>query len=338
MVKDAVMGLPRDMQARLLQTMGEARLLRANAKARRFAIAVLVLDLALLDLGNSVIQSAVDMWREDKSLSQELRGYVDRFGKEMKHLAGSPASALNPFAILQSLTPMGEHEPGKENRILIGYEKNGTGIYLRNPFGKAIEDVQDYFTQPLQTLKSMMSPYARALYGLTGRDTSDNMIWDPYASTPGAVLEALGDYVKYVLEGAGPATAIEAAHKLATGSGDKFQAAQIAGGALGLSISHGYPGGPARGEIHLLQKEHQFQVDKAIPKVMELAKQGDTKGAIDIMTKLGMKPQQQRAIIFQAKQPHATVKQLQDVMRFATPEERGRVQERLQEDRERRAQ
>jgi len=37
-------------------------------------------------------------------------------------------------------------------------------------------------------------------------------------------------------------------------------------------------------------------------------------------------------------QPHATVNQLKTINRFATPEERGRVQERLQEDQGRRQQ
>jgi hypothetical protein len=344
MVKDAILGLPRDMQATLLRTLGPAGLGRANAKARRFAISVLVVDLALLQLGNSFIESSIRVIRQDKTIPQELHGYLDRLEKEMKHIENQgpilgTLDAINMFGVLKSLTPMSEHEPGKENRILLGYEKDGTGVYLRNPFGKAIEDLSDYFTQPLQTFKNMLSPYGHALFGLTGRDTGDKLIWDPYAHTSLQVLEALGDYVKYVFAGAGPQTAITAAKKLATGQGGTFQAAQIIGGGLGMSISHGYPGGPVRGEIHAQQQEHQFQMDRQITEVMRLVKTGkpeDMKAATDMMTKLGMKPQQMRAIIIQAKMPHATVKQIQDIMRYATPEERGILNERMQQQQERR--
>lgn len=334
-LKDAITGLPRDIQAQLG---GEAAVKQGKSMARRLALMTVLLELSLFYVGGAIFQSALHVVLGGSTLSEELKKEGEIIRKDFAAVASG--QRWNPVSILKDLMPMSDNEPGKESRVLVGFEKNGTGIYIRPPTGKIGQDIQDYLTDLRTTLFSIMNPLMRAAVGAVTNVVpgTTTYISDPYASTTSSELEAIEDYIKFAFESTGPSTAYSAAGRIIHGKGTAFDVAQIVGGGLGFSVSHGYPGGPVRGEIHALQQQHEFQVEKAIPRVMELAKQGDVKGASEIMTKLGMKPQQQRAIIFQAKQPHATVSQLKTIMRFATPEERGHLQERMQEDRGRRQQ
>lgn len=329
-MKDALNGIPRDVQAQILRDKGAAALENVRGAAQRKAIATLAFDMALYYAGNSLIQSGLNVLLGDSTLDEEAKGYARRLLDEAMKIGSNPLQALNPFGVLQSLTPMFEHEPEKQNRILIGYEKDGTGIYLRNPFGKYAEDITDYWTQPLKTLHSMMSPFMRPLSAVWSNDAGfGRKIYDPQADTPAKVAGNIRDVLLDAVEGATPRTAMRAAGKLMSGEGGAFEAAQIAGGGLGFSLSHGYPGGPARGEMAMVQDQARFAQGKAMPAIRAKIKAGDVDGAIADMTALGMPPSMMRFEIVQTRNPHSTPRQAQQFMRTATPEQREAL-ERMQ--------
>jgi predicted RNA methylase len=333
-VKDAFLGLPKDVRAQLKRSGGEAAMLRAVKKSRKTAAAALAMSLALTTVGNSMLQSAINVLALDKTISSELQGYGRRLSEEFHHLTEDPVSGLNLFSVLHSLTPMHDHEPGKQNRLLVGFEKDGTGVYLRNPLGKFAEDIQDYFVQPIKTLHSMMSPYGHAVDGLwTGRNGMDQPIYDKNPETTTQLGRAIGDYVAFVLQGAGPTSAISAAKDLVTGETNRpgFAALQIAGGAAGMSFSHGGSGGPIRGEMRAAKERHEFEVQRAMPAIRKLLSLGKQTEAVTELRRLGVPQGLMRYYIQQAANPAATPSQIRKVLEYATPEQRERILGRLNE-------
>lgn len=156
-MKDMITGLPRDVQSQILRDTGAEGLSAANAYARRKAIAIVAMDVGLMYLGNSLLQSAASIvrgvdWKKDldkdgklsadvkAAAARELHGYADRFQKAMQHIRENPTTLLHPLDTLQSLTPMSQNEPGKQDRVLIGHASDGTAIYMRNPIGKIGEE------------------------------------------------------------------------------------------------------------------------------------------------------------------------------------------------------
>jgi hypothetical protein len=329
-IKDAVVGLPRDSQAQILRDKGAQALEKVNSLAQRKAISTLAIDMALYYAGNSVLQSAANVMMGDSTLDDEAKGYLRRLTEEGGRVLSNPLRALNPFGVMQALTPMGEHEPGKQNRILMGYEKDGTGIYVRNPFGKYAEDISDYFTQPNATLHSMLSPFMRPINAVWTNDVGfGHKLYDPNADTPGKVADNIKEVLLDTIEGATPKTAIQAAQKLATGQGGAYEAAQIAGGGLGFSVSHGYPGGPGKGEAALVKDQQSYAQQKAMPGIRDKIRAGDVDGARADMNALNMPVWLQRYEIIQTQNPHMTPRQTQQFFRAATPEQKAAM-ERLQ--------
>jgi hypothetical protein len=48
--------------------------------------------------------------------------------------------------LLEDLSSTSENEPGRRDRLRIGYAKDGTAIYARNPAGKIGEEFIGYMT------------------------------------------------------------------------------------------------------------------------------------------------------------------------------------------------
>lgn len=324
--KDALNGLPRDVRAQIERAKGYAAMKRVQGRARRLAIAALLVDFALYYAGNSALQSAANVMLMHRSLSDEAHGYVERIVREATRVASNPAVALNPFGVLASLTPGEEHEPGKEDRILIGYDQQGTGIYVRNPLGKTQEDMADYWTQPLMTAHAMMSPFAKAALGVFQNDAGlGRHVYDPYVQTPADYLRAAADVAGFIMEQSGPSTAIRAAKRLLTGQGTGFDAAQIVAGGLGVSVSHGYPGGPAMGMLAQSKREHAYEVERALPSIRDKIKAGDTAGAAADLRRLQVAPGLIRYIIQHTLHPGMTRNQLRAAAQYTAPDEWDRI-------------
>lgn len=204
--------------------------------------------------------------------------------------------------------------------------------YLRNPLGKFAEDVGDYFTQPIKTMHSMMSPYMHAIEGaFENRNGFGGRVYDPYVSTPGKLLRAIGDLAAYSMEGAGPSMAVRSAGRLITGTSQRpwFDAAQIVGGGFGLLVSRGTPGGPIKGELRAAKDEHDFEVQRAMPAIREMTQLGRTQEAVKELRRLKVPPNLMRYYLMQATNPRASADQVLKTLEFATPEQRDRILRQL---------
>lgn len=106
-MKDMLTGVPRDVQSQILRDAGPDALGAANSYARRKAIAIVAMDIGLMYLGNSLMQSAASIvrgvdWKKDldkdgqlaadvkAAAAKELGGYADRFQKAMQRVRENP--------------------------------------------------------------------------------------------------------------------------------------------------------------------------------------------------------------------------------------------------------
>jgi hypothetical protein len=338
-VKSAFLGLPRDVRSQLLREHGEAVAKLANSLARRKGISVLLMDMALYYIGNSLIQSGLNamlgLGQEQEQLpagasvwqrlGAEGQGYARRLVEEAQRLIEHPQQALNPFGVVESLSALYDHEPQKRNRILIGFDKDGTGIYMRNPTGKTAEDISDYFVRPLDTAKRMMSPFARPMWELATNDQGfGHKLYDPMADAPTEVAQAVGGLARSVTSSTFPwAARLAGAYEGREGLGRALGETAAAG--LGTSVSKGYPGGPALGEMAAARESHEFSVQRAMPGIRDMIRRGDNEAAAAKMTELGIEPGMQRYIFGQTVQPTVSKRQLRDLMLYGTPEQQRRV-------------
>src|SRR5258707_12171597 len=78
---------------------------------------------------------------------------------------------------------------------------------------------------------------------------------------------------------------------------------RLFGPMAGLAFSHGYPGGPAAGELYHARAMHDYAVDAALPAIRKEILNGNIDGARDWMTKLGVPPGLQRFYIRTSEDP-----------------------------------
>lgn len=338
-VKAAFMGLPRDMRSQIIVKQGEAVAKLANSMARRKGISVLLLDMALYYVGNSLLQSGInamlglgqeqDELPDDagilRRLGAEGAGYARRLIEEAERLVAHPQQALNPFGVVESLSALYDHEPQKRNRILVGFDKDGTGEYMRNPTGKAAEDISDYFVRPLDTMKRMMSPFMRPLQEVWANDLGfGHKVYDPMADAPTEVAQTVGALAGSIASSTFPwASRLVGAYEGHETVGRAL--GEVAAAGLGTSVSRGYPGGPALGELSAARESHQFQVQRAMPGIRDMIRRGDNEAAAAKMTELGVDAGLQRYIFGQTTNPSISRRQGRDLLLYGTPEQQRRV-------------
>ena len=73
-------------------------------------------------------------------------------------------------AQLKYLSSTYANEPGRQERIKIGYASDGTAIYARNPVGKIGEEFVNYATTPLDMLLKKQSTIARPAWQILNND------------------------------------------------------------------------------------------------------------------------------------------------------------------------
>ncbi len=297
-LKDLIIGPPRDVVA----LVAPGRRVKFTRYVRRAMAMALALDFAFYNIGQDALQSFFDVATVGKSVSEEAVGYVRRLEAEGSFLATHPWELLNPIHLAitlpRNLSPQSEHEPGRENRILVGFEPDGTAIYIRPMLGKFVEDISDYLTAPLRTINSMMSPFMHMAEGIVEnrRPGTDRPVYDPYIDTTPKEMRAIGDIAAYMAESSGPTTAIKDAGRIL---GDAFKGkmpkafdvAQVVGGGLGVSFSHGYPGGPLEGFKHQARQEKRYEIQRVMPDIRDLIRNGGDAGrlqAVQQMRALGM--------------------------------------------------
>jgi hypothetical protein len=343
-MKDMLTGLPKDVMAQIERDAGfkagsidmageegsipQSAASLAKSMARRKAMATVALDVGLLYVGNSVMQSALNVMLGSNTLDQEAHGYIRRFRDYMEKGSQNPLSMLWPSNVT-SLSSTSENEPGLENRLKIGHTKDGTAIYARNPVGKIGEEFTGWGTGPLDMLRKKQGTIARPLLQILSNDGGfGRKIYDPDADTPAKYAGTVWAIAKHLAGSQLPEGQISALSDLVKGEGDKtVNELQLAGPLAGVTFRKGAPGGEAVGEMYHNKSAFEFRVQQAMPDIRKQILRGDQAGAEAKMTDIGMDASYSRWVLKTTLNPATRLgsKALRDFYRTATPEQRDRM-------------
>lgn len=327
-MKDMITGLPRDVRAQIARDAGEAAAYAAKGIAQRKAIQAFAMDIALMYVGNASLQGAFDVMKRDQSLDDVGRGYAERYDRLAKRVHEQPSELLNPFLALDQLSPGAENEPGKERRVLYGYDDKGTAIYLRVPTGKIGEEFVDWTTSPLDILKRKEGTIMRPLVQtLTNDKGFGRQVYNPDEPGFKGAAKAVGNILANILKQQFPVEAIESAANLARGRSDDIDAYKVIGPFFGLTFSQGAPGGPEVGQMFAVERRHRAEISEAMPDIKKRLKAGEVDEAVTLMQEAHMTPAEMRMTFKFAEQPSArmTPRRLQKFSATATDEERDRI-------------
>jgi ddrB-like ParB superfamily domain len=331
-MKDALTGLPRDVAAQIKRDAPEEAE-KAKTYAKRKALGIIAVDIALMYAGNSILQSAVSMMTGASDLEEEEKEYLARAQALMQRVKENPMDMLHPFDALQSLSSTSKNEPGKQDRVLVGHADDGTAIYMRNPVGKIGEEFVGWLSSPLDKMRSKVSTLARpAVETITNDKGFGRKVYDPYDNAPGAAVRNIGRIAANIMGDQVPLQAIQAAKDYYDGVGDaRLNLSQVFGPLAGLTFSKGAPGGEAVGELYAAKEEQKFKVDEAMPGIRKHIQAGDVDGAIDTMQGLGMSPSYIKWVVMTTQDPSLRISKraMQDFDKYATPEERERMDRAL---------
>ena len=332
--KDAMTGLPKDVLAMIARdggTINPEAAGYAKALARRKAISTIALDVALLYAGNTIMQSAFNVMLGDRTLDQEFKGYIRRAKEQMGAVADNPAHLLQPLDMVEKLGATDENEPGRKEKIKIGYDKDGTAIYMRQPFGKIGEEFTGWGSSPIEKAKNKMSTIAKPMLEIFNNDKGfGRKIYDPDASTPGAWAGNIWAIVSHFMKAQLPMGQITAFSDLVKGEGDaKVNALQAFGPLVGFTFSKGAPGGPAAGELYAAKRQHDFRVAQALPDIRKQIQRGDLEGAYQAMNDLQIPAGLQRFYVRTTLNPAMRLRgrTLRDFYNSATPDQIRRFEE-----------
>jgi hypothetical protein len=332
-IKDVLTGLPKDVLAQVERDMGTVdpkAVGYAKSMARRKAMGVVVADMALLYIGNSLMQNVMNVMINDSTLDKELHGYAQRFQAKMQAVREHPLDLIQPLRLLGDLGATSENEPGKGERIHVGDAANGTAIYMRQPAGKIGEEFVGYMTGPLDMMRKKLGTIARPAWQIMSNDAGfGRKVYDPDADTPGKYLKNLGLIAAHLAKSQFPEGQIGAFADLVKGEGDKkVNALQAFGPFGGVTFSKGAPGGPAVGEMYASRAQHEFQVNQALPDIRRQIQRGDVDGAVNRMTELDIPQGLQRFYIKTTLNPATRLspRAVKDFYLHSTPEQRARFE------------
>lgn len=343
-MKDMLTGLPKDVLAQIERDAGfkagsiegageegavQQAVTSAKSMARRKAMMVVAADVALMYAGNSVLQSAFNVMLGQNDLTQEAHDYLRRARDVLNEASVHPLSLLQPMTIAERLSATNDNEPNRKDRIRIGYAKDGTAIYARNPVGKIGEEFSNWFTSPIDMMKKKEGTIARPLMQILSNDAGfGRKIYDPQAATPAAYASNIWNVVKHIAGSQLPVGQITAFSDLVKGEGDaKVNALQALGPFAGFTFSKGAPGGPAVGELYDARAHHDYAVDQAMPNIRRLIVRGREDEARSRMTELDVPVKLQNWYIKSTLNPATRLspRAMRDFNLYSTDEQKARM-------------
>ena len=333
--KDALMGLPGNVGAQIERAVSPEVFRTLNTKSKRLAQHAVITDVALKYVTGSLLASGLAVMASDQdwggALSEVYHGYVKRFQTTFDKATEHPLSVLaHPFDTINSLTPMSENEPGKEDRIKLPWRMpDGGAMYATNPAGKIAEQYLGSIFHPIDTLHGKLSTFARPVWDVLANDKGfGRKIFDPEYTDNAARFQSALDVAKIIAEAQMPTGQMASFGRLATGDGDaKFNALQALGPFFGTNVSKGAPGGEHKAVLYQAQQAEKFRIDQAMPDIKKAVQDGDNNKAREIMTGLGMSNRYQNAIIhYQSNPAKVSGSAERDLMRYGTQEEKDRFQ------------
>jgi hypothetical protein len=201
---------------------------------------------------------------------------------------------------------------------------------MRNVFGKIGEEFMGYLTNPLEMMHRKAGIWVKPLWEIFQNDAGyGRKLYDPHPETSAAMLWAVLESAKHLMEAQIPEGQIEGLGDLVRGDGDAAVNAAHAFGPLGgVTFSKGAPGGPAVGELYSAKEEYQYRLDAALPDIRKQILRGDTQGAVERMTELGVSSGLQRWYIKTTLNPATRLsgRALRDFYQYANPDERARME------------
>ena len=333
-MKDAITGLPKDVQAQISKDAADALRNSAKTAAARKAFATVALDIGLLYAATAILSSAVAIMSGDSTLDKEAQGYARRLNNLLTRIKESPTDLLNPFWTIKSLLPQGENEPGKDNRVLVGYAADGTGIYMNPPPGKIGGEFEGWLTGPLDMMRRKAGTIARPIeQTISNDDGFGNKIYNPYSMSPSVWMHNAGKIAQLFFADQVPMVALSAARDYLAGRGSKsVEIAQMLGPLLGATFSKGAPGGPAVGEMYRARDEYRIKLGDSLPSIRRQIADGDLAGARQKMIEIGIPKALQDFYVKTTLDPRTrlSTRQLKDFWQYANPDQRQDMERFLQ--------
>lgn len=342
-MKDAFIGLPRDIVAQLKAAGADEKAIASSSElartfARRKAIGAIIKDVALAHLGVALVSSAMDYYH-DRDFQKILEGYRDRWQRLQERAAADPWDASNPFEDLRALSPSSENEAGKEDRVRVGTQEDGTAIYMRLPFGKIGEEMERYLIKPLDMMRRKVGTIMRPLLEVYYNDKGfGRPVYNPDAKTIPDMVQSVVDSVLHIAANQFPVDSAEAAknivHDIQQGKEPKaIDEAKVVGPLAGMTFSKGAPGGPAVGEMFDIERKHRNEVYRIQAPVRKLIQDGDIQAAIEKMHEAHMTQPEIASTIRYTLNPGARLggRKLGKFYQIAPEAERERMQ-RLREE------
>lgn len=323
-MKDALTGLPRDVQAQIMRDAGPLMHGKAVKYATRKSRQILMMDMALAYAMNTMFQSGVRAMM-GTSGSQIGEEYLERLSHLMMKVKENPLDVLaHPFASIESLTEMEYNEPNRKDRVLVGYQDDGTAIYGRNPVGKIGEEFIGWLTSPLEMSKKKMSTTLRPLMQSYINDKGfGRKVYNPHDPA----YKQMWNIVTHFMEAQTPAEPIKGAWELATGQGTEDEKRlnwlKTLGPLAGVTFSKGAPGGPHVGQMYNIKEKYNIPIMEALPDIRKMIKRGQMDEALAKMAELKMAPSYQRYVVQTTLNPSRRVNKrgLDILYRSGSPEE-----------------
>lgn len=323
--KDALFGLSESTKAQIEYASNSLNVSIANSYIKKKQAEALVADIAASIVIGAGMQTTITAIMTDSSKDEILDGYKERLNKWVTEAHKNPLVVLNPIKFFEDLSPQSSNEPGKTKRIYIGRDKNGTAIYLKNPFGKIGEDLIDLYEQPYNLLKRKLSPFFGAVRDISNNDAGfGREVWAPDDST----LRAIGKSALHVFKKQVPYDLAEAL--IDTASGDtkdiqKYKA--IMGIPLGLSFSKGYPGGPELGVLSEVERKRKRMKASNMPSIRKLIEKGEISSAMNKMIDLGFSEKEAESTFESTLAPYGklSANRIERIMRNASKEDQEKL-------------
>lgn len=261
-----------------------------------------------------------------RDLEDELGRYWTRFSDLLGRLHEHPVETLgNPFKMIESLGATAENEPGKKSRLLVGFQPDGTAIYARLAVGKVTEELMGYMTEPNEMIHRKLSTFARPLNEIWSNDVGfGHKLYNAKADTPAEVGKNILKIGAAIIGSQIPMDTIKgAADWYRGGPGSEVSGMKAIAPFIGTTISKGFPGGPELGVLYDAKARQQYRVQEALPGIRDQIRQGDVEAAVAKMEEIGIPRGLQKFYIQTTQNPAArlTKRQMQDFMRYASPEE-----------------
>jgi hypothetical protein len=324
-LKDTVMGLPGHVRS--LIEGGPAQVKLADSLTRKGSFGTVLVDIGMNLAMVAVASTAIAHFAQNQTWEQIWEDYKRRAASNVKRVHDHPQALLNPIGVARGFLPQSENEQGKENRVLAGYDKNGTAIYIRLPFGKIGEEFESYLGSPLQILKNKESTFLRPLLQTIQNDKGNGK--KVYLEKDPALKEA-SDIALNALSQQIPLDAIESGRRAIAGKEDGkrgIDAARTLAPLAGITVSQGFPGGPAEGLAFHTRKDLADMRARELPEINQMIREGNLDDAVQKMVGLQMTGSEIRARIKSqiAPQSRMNARNMQEFYRTATPEDQERM-------------